>query len=67
MTIEMNDFDEKVWGYLITHKTPVRPGTLAKLWIVSESRVRGVLTRFVKAGIVDVVRLGSVKYYKVKE
>lgn len=67
MALEMNEFDEKVWGYLVSHKTPLRPATLSKLWIVSESKVRAALNKFEKAGIADVVRLGSTKYYKVKE
>jgi sugar-specific transcriptional regulator TrmB len=57
-----------VWDYLISHpKTPVQAKTIAKEWIVSKTRVYRVLEKFVENGIADVVRIGSKKFYKVKE
>ena len=53
MAVEMNEFEEAVWEYLITHKTPAHQKKLAKRWLVSESRVARVLKRFEKEGIVD--------------
>jgi Fe2+ or Zn2+ uptake regulation protein len=67
MAVEMTEFEEKVWKYLCTHKTPVQAKTLARLWIVSDNRVARVLSRFAENGIVDIVRIGSKKFYKVKE
>lgn len=66
MPVEMDDFQEKVWKYLAEHKTPVQVKTLARRWIVSDSRVRIALEKLVSGGVVDVVRIGTAKYYKVK-
>jgi hypothetical protein len=68
MAVEMTDFEEKVWKYLLSHpKTPVQAKTIAKEWIVSDNKVARVLNRFVENNIADVVRIGSKKFYKVKE
>lgn len=67
MPVQMNDFEEKVWKYLVEHKTPVAVKTLAKRFIVSDSRVLTVFRKLVAEGIVEIVRMGSAKYYKVKE
>ena len=68
MAVKMTDFEEKVWEYLLSHpKTPVQAKTIAKEWIVSKTRVYRVLERFVENNIADVVRIGSKKFYRVKE
>jgi DNA-binding IscR family transcriptional regulator len=68
MAVEMTEFEEKVWNYLISHpKTPVQAKTIAKEWIVSKNKIARVLNRFVENEIVDLVRMGSKKFYKVKE
>ena len=68
MAVEMTEFEEKVWNYLCSHKkTPVQAQTLAKEWIVSENRVARTLNRFYENNIVDIVRIGSKKFYRVKE
>jgi MarR-like DNA-binding transcriptional regulator SgrR of sgrS sRNA len=41
--MEMSDFEQRLWGYLVTHKTPVTVKKMAKYWICSESRVRSYL------------------------
>jgi len=38
-----------------------------KAWIVSDNKVARVLHRFVENGIADLVRIGTKKFYKVKE
>jgi hypothetical protein len=39
MAVEMTDFEEKVWKYLLSHpKTPVQAKTIAKAWIVSDNK-----------------------------
>ena len=64
----MTDFEQGVWDYLISHpKTPVQAKTIAKEWIVSENRVARTLNRFYQNNIVDIVRIGSKKLYKIKE
>jgi len=68
VAVEMTEFEEKVWKYLLSHpKTPVQAKTIAKEWIVSKTRVYRVLERFVENGIADIVRIGSKKFYRVKE
>ena len=68
MAVEMTEFEEKVWNYLCSHKkTPVQAQTIAKEWIISDGRVNRVLNRFVENGIADLIRMGSKKFYKVKE
>jgi Fic family protein len=68
MAVEMTDFEQGVWDYLVSHpKTPVQAKTIAKEWIVSENRVARTLNRFVENGIADLVRIGTKKFYKVKE
>jgi predicted transcriptional regulator len=68
MAIEMTDFEEKVWKYLLSHpKTPVQAKTIAKEWIASEGKVARTLKSFVDNGIADQIRMGSKKFYRVKE
>jgi hypothetical protein len=68
VAVEMTDFEEKVWNYLCSHKkTPVQARTIAKAWIVNDNKVARTLNRFVESGIADLVRMGSKKFYKVKE
>jgi MarR-like DNA-binding transcriptional regulator SgrR of sgrS sRNA len=65
--MEMSDFEQRLWGYLVTHKTPVTVKKMAKYWICSESRVRSALDKFVAGEIAEVVRLGNLKHYRIKE
>ena len=68
MAVEMTDFEEKVWRYLLSHpKTPIQAKTIAKEWIVSKNKDARTLNRFVESGIADLVRIGARKFYKVKE
>ncbi len=68
MAVEMTEFEEKVWKYLCSHKkTPIQAQTIAKEWIVSEGKVARTLKRFVENDIADLIRMGSKKFYKVKE
>ena len=68
MAIQMTDFEQAVWDYLVSHpKTPVQAKTIAKEWIVSKNKIARALNRFVENEIVDLVRMGSKKFYKVKE
>jgi len=67
MPVSMNDREERVWNYLLTHKTPVSADRLAKYFIISKSHAGSTLRKFVDAGIVDVIKIGTNKYYIVKE
>jgi hypothetical protein len=63
----MNPAQEKIWKYLVEHKTPVTRTKLAKYFIMSESKVGSILGGFVKQGIADMSKKGNTKYYRVKE
>ena len=68
MAVEMTEFEEAVWEHLCSHKkTPLQAKTIAKEWIASEGKVARTLKRFVENGIADLIRMGSKKFYKVKE
>ena len=67
MAVEMNATEEQIWKYLVEHKTPVLIKTLAKRYILSESRISSILKKFHDQGIADVIKIGNIKYYKVKE
>lgn len=67
MPVQMTDKDEIVWKYLISHKTPVTQDKIAKYFLISKSHAGRVLNYFVQHGIAEVIKIGSTKYYKVKE
>lgn len=59
--------EEKVWNYLVEHKTPVTATTLAKRFIISASHVSKILKQLADRNIIDVVRIGKSKFYKIKD
>lgn len=63
----METADEKVWRYLVEHKTPVLAATLAKRFMFSQSHVARILRDLEKAGTVVVVRVGKQKFYGAKQ
>lgn len=63
----MASVEEKVWEYLVTHKTPVLATTLAKRFMVSKSHVGRILRDLEAKQVVDVINIGSNKFYRVKE
>ena len=58
------EFEEKVWGYVRTHKKPIQAKTLAKLWIVSDNKVARALASLVEKGKVRLERVGTSKFYR---
>jgi len=60
------DTTDKVLAYLIEHKTPVTPGTLAKKFIISQSKTYKILDELVAQDKVEAVRVGKHDFYKVK-
>ena len=67
MPVVMTNTEEKIWNYLLSHKTPVSASKLSKYFIISQSKASSTLKKFADSGIADVVQIGSIKYYKVKE
>ena len=67
MPVSMTNTEEKIWNYLVTHKTPVSAAKLSKYFIISQSKASTTLRKFHIQGIADVIEIGKTKYYKVKE
>ena len=59
--------EQKIWDYLKEHKTPVTIDTLIKRFIVSKSTVSRTLSMLERHGLVDVIKIGSKKYYKRRD
>lgn len=59
--------EEKVWRYLLEHKTPVLASTLAKRFMFSQSHVGRILRDLEAKQVLDVIPIGSNKFYRVKE
>jgi len=67
MALEMTHIEQKIWDYLVTHKTPVSAIALSKRFIISRGHVARILRTFADKGIADVVSVGRAKLYKVKD
>jgi len=67
MNSQIDPKDEKIWNYMLTHKTPVTQEKMAKYFLISKSHASRALNFFVDQGIAEVVRIGQTKFYKVKE
>jgi len=67
MPVQMNSAQERVWKYLLEHKTPVSAERLAKYFIRSKSSMSSILKKFADDGIVDVIKIGTTHYYRIKE
>ena len=59
--------EQKIWDYIQEHKTPVTIDTLVKRFIVSKSTVSRTLAMLERHGLVDVIKIGSKKYYKRRD
>lgn len=67
MPAKLTDLEEKIFRYLVEHKTPVLAMTLAKRFIMSKSRISTILKALHEKGLADVVQVGSQKFYKLKD
>ncbi len=63
----LTEAEEKILNYLVEHKTPVMAGTLAKRFIMSQSRVSTLLKLLHEKGLADVLQIGNNKFYKIKD
>ena len=59
--------EDKVWDYLVSHKTPVLADTLAKRFLVSRSHIARILKELADKQVLDVIKVGTQKFYRVKE
>jgi predicted transcriptional regulator len=67
MPVNINPKDEKIWNYLVTHKTPVTQEKISKYFMISKSHAARALNYFVEQGIAELIKLGSTKHYRVKQ
>lgn len=67
MPVNIDPKDEKIWKYLLEHKTPVTQEKIVKYFMISRSHASRALNYFVEQGIAEVVKIGTKKHYKVKE
>ena len=67
MPVSIDPRDEKIWNYMITHKTPVSQEKMARYFLISKSHAGRALNFFVEQGIAEVVKVGTKKFYRVKE
>lgn len=63
----LTEAEEKILNYLVEHKTPVMAGTLAKRFIMSQSKVSTLLKLLHEKGLADVLQIGNNKFYKIKD
>jgi hypothetical protein len=65
--VSVDPRDEKIWNYMLTHKTPVSQEKMAKYFLISKSHAGRALNFFVEQGIAEVIKIGAKKFYRVKE
>lgn len=59
--------EQKIWDYLKEHKTPVAAGTLAKRFIISQSKANTTLAMLERNGLATSFSVGKTKFYKKAE
>jgi uncharacterized membrane protein len=67
MPVSIDPKDEKVWKYMIERKVPITQEQVMKHFLISRSHVSRTLNFFVQQDIAEIIKLGSKKFYKVKE
>lgn len=58
--------EEKIYKYLLEHTSPVAATTLAKRFIISQSRAASLLKTLHERGLADIVQVGKNKFYRLK-
>jgi DNA-binding MarR family transcriptional regulator len=59
--------EQLVLEYLKERKGPLMVGTLAKHFLISQSRMVRALSTLLEQGKIEVVTIGKHKFYKVKQ
>lgn len=67
MPVSIDPRDERIWKYLVEHKTPVTQEKMAKYFLISKSHASRALNFFVDKGLAEIVKVGRTKFYRVKE
>ena len=63
----MRKVSEKVWDYLVEHKTPASSQTIADYFLVTRQSVRSVLGELTRNNVLDKIRIGNNYHYRIKE
>lgn len=63
---ELTDAQQKILKYLMEHITPVSAETLAKRFIMSQSRVSAALKLLHDFGLATMSKAGKKKFYQYK-
>ena len=67
MPVQIHETDERFWRYLLKLESPVTAEKVARRFLVSKSHAARALNYFVAQGLADVIKIGTTKYYRVKE
>ena len=67
MPVQMTENEEKVWKYLVQRKNPVTQKQLSKYFLRSGSYISKIVRKFVAEGILDEIKIGTQKLYKIKD
>lgn len=59
--------EQKIWDYLKEHKTPVMAATLAKRFIISQSKTSQALAMLERHGFAEAFTVGRSKFYKRRD
>lgn len=58
--------DEKILAYVVERNVPVTIKQVMKALVISETHAKRALEFFVSAGLAEIKKQGSIKFYKVK-
>ena len=67
MPVSIDPKDQVVWNYVVKRKTPVTIKQAMKAILISEAHARRALDYFAWKGLVEINKVGGVRFYKVKE
>lgn len=63
---KMSPFEERVWEHIKNRKTPLTASQVAKYFICSQSKASAALKFFEASELVEIIKVGTTKYYKAK-
>lgn len=67
MPIILAPTEEKILDFLMQRKRPVSIDAVMKQFIISRSNASITLNRLHEKGLLDVVKMGSKKFFKIKD
>lgn len=63
----MRKVSDKVWEYLVEHKSPVTKEKIADHYLVSTISVKKALGELTKNQVLEKIRFGNQFFYKIKD